>query len=119
MGITIKAAFVDVISRLVFRRKELANLPNKVKTIERNLNKLSKDDLINILNISESYYFEDESIIYTRALSELEREDFEFCINKGIEYDISRLKTWCDNSKENKEQILNYISLHNIEIKEI
>ena len=116
---TINSACVDTINMLLFRREELIALPNKTKQVRKDLNCLSKDELINILNTYENYHFEDNHIIYQRPLTEVEISVEESNINGGIKYDIHKLKKWCDTSDQTKEQILNYISRHNIEIKEI
>jgi hypothetical protein len=110
----IKGAIVDCIDMLQHRRKYLLQIPNKTKIVEVDLNSLSKEDLINILNTSISYYFEEDYIYYTIDLTAEEKIQKEEEVKNGIKYDISRLKKWCESSEENKQQILNYLKVKNI-----
>lgn len=77
--LTIKAAFLDKIQLLQHRKKELKKVTTKTKVIEKDLNSLNKEQLINILNSCNSYYFEDSYIYYKVDLTPQEKET----INKG------------------------------------
>jgi hypothetical protein len=113
----IKGAFVDHINMLQHSQKMLLEVFNKTKIIEVDLNSLSKEDLIIILNTSISYYFENSYIYYTINLTAEEKIKEEEDIKNGIKYDISRLKKWCEISEENKQQILNYLKVKNIVVE--
>jgi hypothetical protein len=114
---TIKAAFVDCIEMLQHRRKELKNVNNKIKYLGDCLHDLTKEELIHILNNYNYEFTENSYIEYTRKYTEEEIEKEKESIKRGINYDISKLKKWCERSEENKEQILSYLKRNNIKIK--
>lgn len=117
--LTIKAAFVDKIQMLQHRKKELKKVGTRTKVIEKDLNSLNKEQLANILNSCNSYYFEDNCIYYKVDLTPQEKKQLVQEINRGIDYDISRLINWCNQSKEHKEQIFEYLNRHSIFIEGI
>jgi len=113
--ITIKAAFADAIKLLQHRRKELKNLDGKERTIELDVNSIPKQELIDILNSVETYYFKNDSIVYSRMLNEEESKRQREDIQNGINYDIHRIENWCNSSPENKEQIESYLLRYDID----
>lgn len=117
--LTIKAAFVDKIQMLQHRKEELKKVATKTKVIEKDLNSLNKEQLANILNSCNSYYFEDNCIYYKVDLTPQEKKQLVQEINRGIDYDINRLIGWCNQSKEHKEQIFEYLNRHSIFIEGI
>lgn len=119
MNITIKAAVADAIRMLQHRRETIKEVKNKTKSIKKELNKLSKKELIDTLNSIDTYSFSENCIYYDIALTDEEKIKEIESIKQGIKYDIHRLKKWLNHSSENKEQILIYLSYHNITIKGI
>ena len=119
MKLTIKAAFVDAIEMLEHRRKWLKELPNKTKEVFQDLEELTKEDLINLLQSIDSYRFSECHIIYTRPLNKEELQKEKDFYKVGICSDIRRLKKWCENSEEDKNQILRYLEKYNIKVEEI
>jgi len=115
----IKAAFVDCIKMLEFRKKMLKEVNNKNKNVEKGLQELTKEGLILIMNESKDFYFEDDHIIYTIPLTQQEREKETSDIRKGIVYNTSRVIKWFEQSQENKYQITSYLERHKIKIEGI
>jgi hypothetical protein len=115
MKVTIKAAFADCIRMYKHRKNELKNLGFKIKRIEKDLPSMQKDELIKLLNSVDVYLIENDLFIYNRLLTKKEIEKQTKDLKNGIDYDIYRLKKWCNLSEYNKNQILIY--LYHIDLK--
>ena len=115
----IKSAFVDCIEMYKHRKKELKNLSTKLIQVEQDLTEIKTNDLINLLQNLDGYFFEDNHIIYNRFLTDLEIKKRTKEIKQGMDYDVYRLEKWCNDSEDNSKQIKEYLKLKNISIKNI
>ena len=119
MKYNIKASFVVCINMYKHRQRELKFLHQKQIQIEQDLTEINTEELIKLLQNLDGYFFENNHIIYNRFLTDSEIKQRTEDLKNGIEYDIYRLKKWCEISEENKTQITGYLKRNNILIKEI
>lgn len=117
MKYSIKATHLDTINNIGYYQKRLLLTPKTTKTEERELRHLDKETLIELLQKTDNYYFEEGCICYTRDITEQEIQEEQDRVNKSIEYETSRLIKWCENSAESKEQIMGYLQRNDIIIE--
>lgn len=118
----INAQFKERIDLLQSRREQLKYLETKTKTVYVDLNGLSKQQVIDILqdsNVSDEISFDEEYLIYDKLLVKEEIDIIEKEIKNGIKADIQQLNVWANMSEGDRSQLVEYLDFYGIEVEGI
>lgn len=120
MTLHIKAAYVEVIERILFANKSIVNLEKKLTYETYDLQTLDKSTIISLLQkYPDSSINEYSELNIVRLLTPEEYlKELEHLKNLK-DYNINKLKKWCDSSLTEKESIINYLNKYNINIPEL
>jgi hypothetical protein len=106
--ITIKAAFYDSISSIIEDSK--IDVPEWFKTKEVICaNDNTKEYIIECFQKCLSFEITEDGIVFQMKKNQKEISDFFEDRKSSLEYEVRRLKKWCDTKEEDKKQIFEYL----------